>query len=346
MAVPEFPAPVPITPVLPRQPEEVMSITRTLWPFSVLLLGFTLLTTAVQAQSPVIPMKQRVLDAHRSVLPVPDARSVGERFSQWKQSNDVLARRGELRGRGLRIDQILGYDRLAARTADLHVHWDEQGTPIYVSGNPLQRSRSMAYAGNPHRATVQSCFTAFSDVLGISDGAETFAFTRMQRDESGRLHLRYRQLRSGVPVYGREVICGIRPNGDMDLLIGRFTPDSRPTEGQFTLDAGNAIAAAGEAVAERSTGADASVPPALLPGDGIPRAERCWFDDGSRLLAAYSVELHPNLLERWQVMVSASDGRIIRAFNAVCADGPEKATATDLHGQSRSIDTYLHQGSY
>jgi Zn-dependent metalloprotease len=58
----------------------------------------------------------------------------------------------------------------------------------------------------------------------------------------------------------------------------------------------------------------------------------------------YVVELRPNLRDRWRVFVDAADGRVIARYNATCSDGPQKADATDLHGRTRTIDTYLASG--
>jgi bacillolysin len=310
---------------------------------SITVLCATLLLPAITNGQ---TFKQQVIDAHRASVSAPPSENLGRQFTLWQKSNDVLRRHEVLRYRGLRIDQILSYDALASSIPQLTVQWDEAGTPIYLSGEPLQRSRSTFTAGNVHEATAHAFFEHFASLLDISDSRETFVPTSARRDESGRTHLRFAQLRSGVPVHGKEVICGLMANGDMDLFMGRFAPASRPSTGSFTLSADNAIGKARTHVAPLSDGDHPHVDPALLAHDGKAQAERCWYDDGKSLQAAYFVELHPNIHERWQVMVRADDGAVLRAFNAVCGDGPEKALARDLLGQTRSIDTYLHQGSY
>ena len=320
-----------------------MRVNRPSLSLSITVLSVALLLPAISTGQ---SFKQRVIDAHRASVSAAPSENLGRQFTRWQQSNDVLRRHEVLQYRGLRIDQILSYDELAATIPRLAVQWDEPGTPIYLSGAPLQRSRSTFSASNPHEATAHAFFETFGTLMGISDSRETFVATSARRDESGRTHLRFAQLRSGIPVHGKEVICGIMPNGDLDLFMGRYTPASRPASGTFTLSGGDAIGAARTHVSPLSAGEDVHVDPTLLARDGIAQAERCWYDDGKVLQAAYFVELHPNLRERWQVLVRADDGAVLRAFNAVCGDGPEKAQARDLLGQTRTIDTYLHQGSY
>lgn len=313
-----------------------------------LLLAWLLPVSGLLAQSNAAAgaaFKHQVVEAHRQDVTVPSTAALGQRFARWQESNEILRRHAAVRGRGLAVEQILAYDRLAYETPGLSVSWDNRGAPIFIEGKPLQRSRSTIAAGNPHHATVRAFLAAFSPLLGMQAGDETIALSREHRDETGRTHLRYVQLRDGIPVHGKEMIFGLMPNGDLDLYIGRTAPDALPVIGAFDLRADEAIEAARRAIADRSMGETPSLPPFLLEGDGAATAERRWFDEGTKLRAVYNVELHPNLLERWQVTIDAADGSVIRAFNAVCADGPQKATATDLHGAAQTIDTYLHQGS-
>ncbi|MBE0643628.1 MAG: M4 family metallopeptidase [Bacteroidetes bacterium] len=294
--------------------------------------------------------KQRIIDAHRSSLQASgaDVDRIGNAFKQWQQSNEVLGRRSELRHiPGLKTGQILAYDKLLKNVPALDVRWDtENGALVYISGKPLQRSRSTVAEGSIHTATARAFFNAFAALLDIHDGDESFIPGYVLRDETGRTHIRFSQMRSGIPIYGKEIICSIQPNGDLDLFMGRYTPSSRPFAGSFVLSTDDALLAAQSHIGEAAADGDGSAEATMLTNEGRPVTKRCWYDDGATLHAAYDIQMHPNLLKRWQVIVDAEDGRVLRAFNAVCSDGPEKATATDLLNQSRTIDTYLHSGSH
>ncbi len=298
-------------------------------------------STLAQGQA----FKHHVIDAHRPAGTMVSPDRIGNAFRDWQQSNAVLRKYRELRHlTGFKTAQILAYDRLAGTVPSLDMQWDpENGDLIYLSGSPLQRSRSTATGGSIHEATARAFFQNFSALLGISDASETFIPALARQDETGRTHLRFTQLRAGIPVYGKEIVCGITPNGDLDLFMGRYSPSSRASAGSFRLTPDAAVLTARAHAGVKSAGAEANP---FLTNGGEAAVEKCWFDDGKALRAAYAVQLHSTLLERWQIIVSADDGSIIRSFNAVCTDGPEKATAADLHDQSRTIDTYLHSGSY
>ncbi len=317
-----------------------------------LLAGMTILLfgSAARAQT----AKQAVIDAHRDGTSVSESTvlRVGERFRDWVASNAVLRKHGELQGvRGLDIDQILAYDRLEQSVPLLRISWDT-ALPIFIEGAPLQRSRAQV-TGDPtavtpgnHLRTARAFFRNFSSLLRIDPEGVCFDLTRHITDERGRTHLRFRQLRDGLPVWGKEVVCGIAANGDLELLAGRYTPANRPVRGTFVIDAAQAAAAAVSYVGGKTQ--SATIPDmmrTLLQYDA-PATEACYIDKNSVLLPAYAVELRPNALERWRCFVHAENGKIIRAYPTHHADGPETAAATDLSGQSRDINTYLHQGSY
>ena len=67
--------------------------------------------------------------------------------------------------------------------------------------------------------------------------------------------------------------------------------------------------------------------------------------DSERL--AYHVTVRPNFLERWIYVIDAKSGEILDKYNHTCTlDGSFKATATDLNGVSRSINTYQSGSNY
>jgi Zn-dependent metalloprotease len=274
---------------------------------------------------------------------------IGERFEDWKSSNQVLAKHVSLQAvQKLDIDQILAFDRLYSRTPNLHIDWDyEQGLPISMTGNPLQRSRSTFTGdGQLHDRTVQAFLTNFAPLLKLQGEADVFVLSSTQRDERGRTHMRYCQERDGIPVWGGEIVCGLNSAGDLDYFAGRYVPSTRTTEAAFLRTKDEALDAAKAHLARQGVSfIDATGISPLLPRRENSAAKQ-YLSLSGNLLPVYVVELRPNAIDHWRCFIHAGDGSVVRAYNSTCADGPEKATAKNLHGQDVSIDTYLHQGSY
>jgi bacillolysin len=294
--------------------------------------------------------KQHAIDAHRhtGVAAQTALQSLPGRYDAWQRSNEVLRRRPALRNvAGMDIDRILAYDALAGSSPKLDIRWDDRGIPIYIEGAPLQRSRSMAAGGaRVHDVTVRTFFRENGALLGNTDALEVFALREAVTDEIGHHHLRYAQLRNGVPIWGKEVVCGLRGNGDLDVITGRMVPSLLPVRGSFRISPTEAIRSAEKQLGQ--TLVIDALPDALraLLGYDGPVAETSLLDAGDALLPVYVVEIRPNLQDRWRLFVDAESGAVLRSYNATCSDGPAKASARDMVGQTRDIDTYLHQGSY
>ncbi len=292
--------------------------------------------------------KQRIIDAHKNAAAGSvDIQAVGERFQDWQRSNDVLSRHTVLAGvRGLSIEQILAYDALSELTPSLQARWDENGgTPIYLSGAPLQRSMSMVAGAAIHERTAREFFRRFAPILSLGTEGEALRLDASSTDELGRAHLRFTQLRNAIPVLGKEAICSITPAGDLDLFMGRLASDKLPVSGSFEMTGTAALAAAAAHVAPRQH-SHADEFDTDLPWDSTPIVQRAYAEHGGTLRAVYSIELRPSPADRWQCVVDAESGEVLSAYNSVCADGPTKAQATDLHGQSIEINTYDVGGTY
>lgn len=280
---------------------------------------------------------------------ISEAGRIGTRLHLWKESNLVLRQYPELmNAAGITVDQILGYAAIKRSVSGFTARWDHvYHLPIYLEGKPLQRSRAQFTASpSMHDATVRTFLRTAADLLHSDPEAASFELTAAVSDETGRSHLRYRQLREGIPVWGKELVCGIAPNGDLELIMGRYVPSDLPILGSFAMSASEAMRFAGRHVEHNSGSRTAPAAAASLIPHGDPVSTSCYIDIDNSLHAAYAVELHTLSHQRWQVFVDAESGDILRSYNSTCYDGPEKASAVDLNAQTRSLDTYLHQGNY
>jgi bacillolysin len=304
-----------------------------------------LITFTAQAQS---DRKAELIEKHRLTQEQPlDLHSVGKRFHAWRQSNEILRRHAQLGAvKGLTIEQILAWETLFTATPALVAHWDTGSvSPIYLSGHPLQRSMSFALPGMHHERTVRAFFHRFAELLAFNGNEEALRLLDAQTDALGRTHLRFGQLRHGLPVIGKEAICGITPAGDMDLFMGRLAADALPSHGSFVLTPSAALTAATSHI-ESMLHAHGHEADETLPWDSTPIVERAYAEHDNALFAVYSLELRPTPFDRWHCLIDAESGEVLSAYNSVCAGGPAKAQAMDLHGQTRTIDTYDHEGLY
>lgn len=269
-------------------------------------------------------------------------------LGKWKQAVDMLNRRPEVSGlRNLSVTQILAYDRLKVRHPDMQIKWDESGSvPIFISASSLMNGYANLKGANTSSVeTADRFFQEYRELLRIEGPVDFRQSTVFENGE--RTHVRFNQVKNGIPLWGKEIILHFNARGDIDLFTGRYvpSPESLPT---FSLDITSAREIAVQELSMK-TPIEALSPLSkqLLDYTG-PVVEPILFTDDvvTSVRSAYVVEIRPNLIDRWRYFIDANTGEVIRSYNATCADGPAKAQATDLSNTTRTIDTYLFQNTH
>ncbi|WP_375446812.1 M4 family metallopeptidase [uncultured Fibrella sp.] len=221
------------------------------------------------------------------------------------------------------------------------------GLPIYIENLSAGRPVRNQQARRSVQATTYQFLSQVRGLLTINDPEQAFAIKQTTTDELGQTHQRMMQTYQGVPVYGAELTVH-QTNGEVTLITGQYrvipaTLDIRPAL---------SLVQAGKA-AMRSLGKAA---PVQMFGQGLIRlepvtGELCVYagstDTKETPRLAYDLTVRPNLMERWQYVIDAQTGDVLRKFNSTCSiDGPRDASARDLNGVSRSFKTYQIGSNY
>ncbi len=162
--------------------------------------------------------------------------------------------------------------------------------------------------------------------------------------ESHRSHFHVRQIKKGIPVFGAEGKVVLRPNSE-GIYLGRFRktaaiiPSSHPslsilevrkiasenlglpTEGTSVVNMDN----------EEFTEKERNPELVYFPTDSSASPS---------LRLAWHLAVRANILELWEYLIDANDGKILLKFPVHCEAGAATAAATDLLGKSRSMGTY------
>lgn len=249
------------------------------------------------------------------------------------------------------------------------VQTNEMGLPAAIYGNNLKALKT----ANPQVNAI-SYLTEVSKVMKIQDAAREFIFSKSEIDELGITHMHLNQYYKGVPVHGGEVILHGK-NADFDFLNGRYFPTPNEMDVVPVLSLSQAegivIADAGD------------IKPVKFEYLGIFNMEQIkseltiYHKKGVAYLA-YHHTMYKNLLERWEYYVDAKSGVILHKHESFCKfhnhhstddmceqsikenenatitptltfsplDGKQTATAIDLLGQSRSINTWLASSKF
>nr|WP_293834844.1 M4 family metallopeptidase [uncultured Arsenicibacter sp.] len=222
------------------------------------------------------------------------------------------------------------------------------GLPVYIENrNAVKASTNgagrRALTPAAAQATTFQFLNQVKGLLRINRAEESFTLKQTLTDELGQTHVRLTQTFQGIPVYGGELVAHLSDQ-TVELVNGRYQtiPAGTATKPELTaVQAGDfALRDVRKHSLVRSFGDNFLK---LKPSEG----ELMLYPlDGGAVLA-YSVTVRPNLLERWQYLIDAQTGAVIEKYNHTCGvDGPVKATAKDLNGTTRTLQTFLQGTKY
>ncbi|MFL5345332.1 MAG: M4 family metallopeptidase [Hyalangium sp.] len=105
---------------------------------------------------------------------------------------------------------------------------EKDGVPYYVTGNfGVAKASAMGLAPVDAKATVQDSLAAAAPIFRLR--AENLAFKSMTSDQGGQ-HLRFQQLKNGLPVVNGELILHVDAKGNVFAANG----DARDTQSGMT----------------------------------------------------------------------------------------------------------------
>jgi Zn-dependent metalloprotease len=169
-------------------------------------------------------------------------------------------------------------------------------------------------------------------LLRLGDPDQELALARQEVDALGRTHLRFQQRHNGVPVRPAELIVHLDPRGDVDVVNGSW----EPTPEVAAAPALSAQAAVAQARAEIVGALHAEIPaPELIvwaPGDRPARL-------------AWSVFVPAAVAEQWRVIVDATSGARLAAWNTAM-DADVAGSGVDLLGANRAIRVWQEGAFY
>ncbi len=246
-----------------------------------------------------------------------------------------------------RFDQAL---QQARQVASWQIHWNNrQGVPQYITNmaddSPLQDVGAAASGERLARAFIQR----YQQVFQIADpDAELERLTTI-RDAFQKEHVVFRQKIMGIPVWGKDIVVHLNPDGSVYAVNGHYIP----TLNREFADLARVDAAAAVSIATEHLSREVPIVPLNEKWQQIleysePIARQYFWEDSrtGEVKRVWHVEIRPNIRDDYYYFIDARTGEILERYNNTRFDGPTTAQATDLNGQTRTIHTYLYQGTY
>jgi len=238
---------------------------------------------------------------------------------------------------------------LRAESAVQVIKSRESGLPIFISTPALANNARTEAQTNTKTASF-AYLNQLSATMGLDKPEQNFMVTKIEIEQNGKALVRLNQRFSGLKVLGAEAIVHLDANGNGETFNGKYHLIKSTVDTVATISPELAIQIAVNDLANVAKFSSFSeVQKTLLPYSE-PQIEKVVVEEKSLLrsfLLAFQVSIRPNLLEEWIYTVNAKSGKIIEKYKNTChADGPRTATATDVNGVVRTINTYQEGSSY
>ncbi|MEL7422343.1 MAG: M4 family metallopeptidase [Bacteroidota bacterium] len=197
-------------------------------------------------------------------------------------------------------------------------------------------------SGEPEEQ-LQAWLEALTSAWDLQKVDEEFITTSVETEDNNMEHILLQQHYQGVPIYGNELRAHFK-NDRLYLLNGRVTPTPN-VETEPTVAAVQAEALVKQEVKRHARVKHFSNQELLLLGEEQIQTELVVFYAGESFQEphlAWSVTIVPNLAARWQYMIDAHTGAVLREHDHIChlMPPPEVTTAQDLFGINRTIHSF------
>jgi Zn-dependent metalloprotease len=247
--------------------------------------------------------------------------------------------------------QNVPIDRQQSRAEKLRSHlsgeidiWlrHDAGTPRQIkvkktarkNGAVLERAKKGKPAGREQdEDTARDFLRSKRGLLRISDPDKELCLSRYTTDNLNYRHIRYNQRFKDIPVWPAELNVHLDENGNVNLMNGAFIPTPKRMVTKPVWNADDAVEAARKAVPEGNT-AKANDPLLIIYA---PEDKSC------RL--AWKIELAISIESNWLVIVDASNGSTLMAYNQVL-NNSVSGSGTDLTGKNRQLNVWQEGGQY
>ncbi len=247
---------------------------------------------------------------------------------------------GNGRGQSLRLPGVVaeGWD----------IVWNERnGTPVFISTSGAGGIAGKALGdGTPGAAPDHAALEFIHEnrkLFRLDNPLDELSVAAINTDRFGKQHIRFRQQYQGVPMWNQEIVAHVAPTGVVYAINGRYVPTPRGLPAvDSVITAPEAIDVARGELGSRSRISDLSPKSmALLQYDG-PKAGQCiWVHpDTDKPHLVWHVVIRPNLRDRWYYFVDAHTGEILQRYNATATEGPTTAQASDLFGNTQTLQVY------
>jgi len=208
--------------------------------------------------------------------------------------------------------------------------------------------------------------------------AMDWTITSDETDPQGIEHIRVFQTLAGTPIHGQDMILHV-DHGSLRDINGFAWTGKLPIKLPAPASSATAIKEAKKFLLGQNVRFQEKV---AYPGATVPedKASLVWYPQNGKLVLAYEIDMHPNMMDHWKVFADAGTFEVLESYSQLCAfapmqlfdlscakekaaaeqnavdnnamvsppvlDGPTVISDQDLNGANRTVNAYLVGSSF
>jgi Zn-dependent metalloprotease len=225
----------------------------------------------------------------------------------------------------------------------------ETGLPSFII-----TTRNNTLGGNSMlpdiRTACDNYLQELAPSLGIKSTDVKFDIRDTDRSNGNHARVRLEQRYKGIPVYGADVVIHLNSNGDGESFNGTYYNIEENIDTAPSVAEQSAVQIVTASLMGKTSLHTLTPMERKLVQYEQPQSTLCLYQDKGlikKFVLAYHIIATPSLQQRWEYFIDATTGKVLHKFSAICfVDGPKTASAADLNGVSRTINTYQKGATY
>ena len=219
----------------------------------------------------------------------------------------------------------------------------EEPKPVFIEREREQSQLKSSLIGGHREATF--AFFRETPQLKIHNPELQIRIDTIVTDKQNITHVKGVQLYRDIPVYGMNFTFHISEKNEW--FMGYTVDSTYMNTAEVMYSAEEAIR-----IAEHDLRQTTEI---RIPGEMMkktlnyehPTAEAIYYPTKSNVYNyTYKVVIRPNFRDEWIYYINALSGEIVEKYNNTPTDGPNTGTGRDLSGTSRTVNTYLENGTH
>lgn len=222
---------------------------------------------------------------------------------------------------------------------------NQNNTPFFISGKNLYPANLQKSDAHTQINAAYAFMDTYKELFQLKQPISEFEVKSIESDAYGKTHIRLAQHFRGLPVWGSDVIVHLNEEG-VEGFNGRYEATPTLEELDASVSESKAFELVEKDLRTFTVIEELSESAKKMIHHEDKMIELVIYPRKGKHLLTWQIVYFASLSDRWEYFVDAQTGEILHKFQHICKDGPATASAKDLKGITRQVNTYQIGNNY